>query len=205
MVDLAVSLKRTEHVNQNFLIAQEPEFISYLPLYDGTRRLNYPDRLKRLRLAVVLFPQLEGYDSLKDETIRAKIEHYNSGIREKNEMIREAFSDYPYKVEFVPYQPESAIYKQGFQYVMYHLHSTIGTMREILGYEEEQEEVVSQITTKEGRKALQTYQMNATAYKWYIKQVVVSDVYTGRYWDASPDFRTSLESFVIYFRQSLDK
>ena len=205
VVALAIALKRTDHVNQNFLISQEPEYSSILPVFTGNQLLNYPDRIKRLRLAYMEIPEITVQDTISDQQIIRNIEMYNQQVRETNEKVRNEFANYPYKIEFFPLQDESELYRQGFQYVLYFARSSSASLRETLGFREEEKlEYVSQVFTGDQR-AIKSFEADMPVYKWYIKQIVVSDIHVGRYWDADLDLIASLQTFQKNLLQALEK
>ena len=205
IVNLAIALKRTDHINQNFLIPLMPEYLTSLPLYKGHRYPNYPDRIKRLKLAVFEIPEITPDSSLSPEQAQ-EVEAYNQQVRHKNEIIKKIAEAYPFKMEVLPMQPEDQLYQKGYQYVLYFLHTSAGSIRHILHYDtRDQTEYVSQLTLADGQRTLKTYASDDTVYKWYIKQVVVSDIHVGRYWDVHDDFETSLWTFVYRVTRTLQK
>lgn len=191
--NLAITLKRTDHVNQNFLISVKPEFLSSLPLYEGTRYPNFPDRIKRLRMAVLEIPEVMMDTSFSIQQ-RQEIEKYNQMVRDKNASIKKLAEAYPFTLHVLKLQDEKELYRQGYQYVLYYLHSSVESIREILDYEsQKQKEYISQLTLSNGQRTLQSYPADETVYKWYIKQTAVSDIHVGRYWDAHDNFELSLQ------------
>lgn len=193
VLNLAITLKRTEHQNQNFLISVAPEYLTHLPLFEGTRYPNYPDRIRRMRMAIFEIPEL-AFDSSYSDQQKEEITRYNLEVKRKNEFIREQVEKYPYKLDILPMQEEKELYRQGYQYVLYYLNTSAESIRNILAYETTgQEEYISQLTLPDGKRTLKSYPAEKTLYKWYIKQTAVSDIHTGRYWDAHDNFESSLE------------
>jgi hypothetical protein len=196
ILNLAVTLKRIEHANQNFLIAVEPEYLSSLSMFEGTRYQTYPTRIKRMKMAIMELPKI-AIDGMEGTQQRAEIEEYNLEIEEKNQIITRGIEKYPHKLDLVPIQPEKDLYRQGYQYVIYYLRSSAESIRNILAYEStSQPEYISQLTLEDGKRSLITYSSDETLYKWYIKQTVISDLHVGRYWDAHEDFENSFEHFI---------
>jgi hypothetical protein len=197
LLELARSLKRTDQKQQNFLVPSKPEYIEHLPLYIGNRQLNYPDRLKRLKLAVMKMPYAD--TSAGFELAKA----YNKEVDNQNILLDSAFSRYPYKVEVIPYQDEKGLSRKGYQYVLRYIHSSPEAIRSALGYPDEGlTEFMSQVVTPSGDRTLINYSSDKRIYKWYVKQTVVGDVHVGRYWDAHEDFESSLRSFVSHMQQN---
>lgn len=193
VLNLAITLKRTEHKNQNFLISVAPEYLNNLPLFEGTRYPNYPDRLRRMRMAIFEIPVLPTDSSYNDQQ-KKEIEDYNKEVKRKNDFIKKQIEKYPYKLDIVPVQEEKELYRQGYQYVLYYLNSSAESIRNILAYETlGQQEYISQLTLPDGKRTLKSFSSEATVFKWYIKQTAVSDIHTGRYWDAHESFEASLE------------
>jgi hypothetical protein len=196
VLELAVTLKRTQHVDQNFLIPLQPEYLSSLSQFEGTRYPNYPTRIKSLKVAIFEIPKLP-LDTTFDMAQQEEVISYNKEVERKNQIIRQQLEKYPFKLQLLPVQTEKELYRKGFQYVIYYLNSSGASIREILAYDPVDEtEYVSQLTMPDGKRTLTTYEANQTVYKWYIKQTAISDLHVGRYWDAHEDFEKSLDHFI---------
>ena len=208
LLQLALDLKKVPIIKSNFLIAEYPETIEDLPLIKGSHFPNYPDHLKRLKLAVTLFSAI-AYDSLSSAlspAVRSAIETYNAQIAQQNQQLRRAFDDYPYPHVFVEDATDALLYKKGYQYVLRSLHTSGVTIKQWLDYTTTNNETdyITMVPTPDGRRALKTIPINETVYKFYVEQTVASDVHVGRYYDAEQEFTKALSNFLGHLKNQFE-
>jgi len=105
---------------------------------------------------------------------------------------------YPYEFGILNEKPdEQALMNQGYQYVVYRLHTAGSSIRMTLNYEIE-EGVSDYITIKQngGTTILRNLPTEAPVYKFYIKHLRTKDVYVGTKWDADETWEEALKNFI---------
>ena len=118
-------------------------------------------------------------------------------------MINEVMRAYPYKFEFVdPAESERDIRSDGFQFILYYVHSTGESVRDILGYETGESTYVSTYA-RDGEAYNASYSKDLPVYKFYIKHIYSGNVFLGRSYDAAPTWEQALSWYIDNLRKEL--
>jgi hypothetical protein len=208
VISLGVKMKAMDLSYNNFLIADFPEYLDHVPLFKGAHYKTYPSRLKKAPLAVALFPKIS-FDTLKEmsSSIRTTIDDYNAQIDEKNELLRNVFSKYSYKVDFIEDQIDKELYDNRYQFVLRYYRSTGKKTKMDLGYkmDESESNYVTTIPMPDGKRSMKTIPSSNYVYKFYIKQTAVGDVHVGRYYDAEENWEVALQNFISHMITQFEK
>ncbi|MFY0605479.1 MAG: hypothetical protein JXR10_02120 [Cyclobacteriaceae bacterium] len=195
---------RQELVRSNFLIPESPEYLEDLPLFTGQKFENYPSRLRSQKLAVVAFPKTPTED-IEDESVLDKINEYNQEVDRKNQTLNSLMSKYPYKFELTTETNIEALYNAGFQYVLMPLSSSSESVKQMLNYPTIRSETHHMTNTfnVENQVELQKIPVDSYVTKYYIKQTIVKDIHTGKFWDAGVTWEKGLENFIFNLNQTI--
>lgn len=198
---LALEVKKIDAKPSNFLISDFPEIVEDIKLFDGNQYPNYPSRLTRAKLAVVLLPQLENPEGLSIN------DDHNLAVESMNQKIENAFTDYPYPFEIVPYQDDVTLAKSRFQYALRFVHTSGEAAKRILDYPEKsgEKDIVSAVPVGNGQRSLKKISAEKRVYKFYIQQTIVFDIHVGRYWDADAKIEIALSSFLSNMQSQFEK
>ena len=113
--------------------------------------------------------------------------------------------NYPYKWGFVdPDFDEKELRTKGYQYILYYVHSSGKSVKQILGYEGNNNEsaYVSEVI-KDGASEIYSYNINAQVYKFYIKHIYSENDFVGKRWDAAPSWQKALANYISNLRNEL--
>ena len=120
--------------------------------------------------------------------------------------IREVMKFYPYKYDFVdPSEPEREIRSDGYQFILYYVHTTGEAVREILDYDDEEglEAYESTSVRTNGEPFTEKYDKDLPVYKFYIKHIYSGNVFLGRSYDAAPTWEEALSMYIANLRKEL--
>jgi hypothetical protein len=208
VLKMARQLKELSPPQRNFLINSVPEFFEEMSLFSGTRFFNYPTQLMRTRLAVRKFMpiNLDSTRTYSDRVLEI-IETYNREISVKNDTLEKIMSEYPYDFEFVGEESVEDLYRQRFQFILSHLHTTGANIRELLMYEDEQlqENLITQVPLPDGTRRMKMIPSGTPVHKYYMFQTIAKNIHVGRYWDAAPEWDQSLRNFLGHMLQDFEK
>lgn len=152
---------------QNFLVNDQPETDVKISIIRGSRIESHSSDLRVDRLAVRL-----------------------SDRAEDNEALKSAFSNYPFKVEFVADSlSDLELRLKGFWYVLQSVHLPEKQARDLLGY------AVS--------KGLNNSFDDRSVYKFYFKKLEFDNVYLGKEWDAATSWQQALQNMLTNLRKEL--
>lgn len=119
--------------------------------------------------------------------------------------IRNVMESYPYKYDFVSGDtPERELRSDGFQFILYYVHSTGEAVRTMLEYpvNDEEDAYVSESFNGETPVAY-TYDKNKTVYKFYIKHIYSGNIFLGKKYDAAPSWEEALNLYIANMREQL--
>lgn len=197
----ALEVKKLDISNTNFLVADYPEIVEDVILFNGKQYPNYPSRLTRATLAVTLYPTISDPDSINLPGIR----NHNEKVEALNNTIKATFRDYPFPYQFVQDDTDENLYKNRFQYVLRVLNTSGKTIRNMLNYEVDENETdyISVVPLPNGSRTLKTYGIDEKVYKCYIQQTARSDVHVGRYWDADKSLSQAITNFLLHLQNNV--
>ncbi len=119
--------------------------------------------------------------------------------------IREVMSAYPYEYEIIdPSIPEKELRSEGFDFVLYYVHTRAENTKRLLGYEVNDKETsyISE-SIRDGKPIAQSLNKNTSVYKFYIKQVYSGNIFLGKKWDASQEWEQALSNYIALLRNEL--
>jgi hypothetical protein len=153
---------------QNFLVNDQPETDLKITIIRGSRIESHSSDLRVDRLAVRL-----------------------SDKPEYNEALKNALSNYPFKLEFVGDSISDAELRlKGFWYVIQSVHLPEKQARDLLGY------ALS--------KGLNNSFDDRIVYKFYFKKLEFDNVYLGKEWDAATSWQQALQNTLTNLRKELN-
>lgn len=187
----------------NFLIPEQPEYLTDLAVFTGNRLENFPSRLKSLTLAVAAFQKVSAVNVTNTEILQT-IQQYNETVDQKNAELNAILSRYPFKFKLVDTFDNELLYQQGYQYVLFPLCSTGKTVKKILNYptNETETDYIATVYNSDRKQELVQIPVNANICKYYIKQTIIKDIHTGKYWDTQTSWQESLENFILHLRSA---
>lgn len=164
---------------ENKLILEVPEFGSISSPIKGRRGEYYDLNFSTQKLAIPVFA-----DTAK---------------------INAVMKDYPYKYGFTPPGlEEKKIRSSGHEFVLYYVHSTGKTVKEMLEYSTTNSETVYvSEAVKDGEAQIKSYNVNTPVYKFYIKHIYTGNVFLGKKWDAAPTWEEALNNYIDNLRTEL--
>lgn len=121
--------------------------------------------------------------------------------------INKVMAKYPYKYEIVdPTKSEKELRSDGYQYILYYVHTIGKNVKEILEYPTTQTETayISEVTAGDNAKAkVISINVNTPVYKFYIKHIYSENVFLGTKWDAAPTWWDALDNYVTNLKNQL--
>ncbi len=121
--------------------------------------------------------------------------------------INKIMAKYPYKYEIVdPTKSEKELRSDGYQYILYYVHTIGKNVKEILEYPTTQTETayISEVTAGDNAKAkVISINVNTPVYKFYIKHIYSENVFLGTKWDAAPTWWDALDNYVTNLKNQL--
>lgn len=164
---------------RNLLILDQPEYGDMVDIFTGRRAEFYDLNFSSDKLAIYPFA-----DTAK---------------------IREVMEDYPYRYEIIdPSIPEKELRSEGFEFVLYYVHTRGGNAKRLLGYEVNEQETsyVSEAIVN-GRPVVKSYPRDTHLYKFYIKHVYSGNIFLGKKWDASAQWDEALSNYIALLKNEL--
>jgi len=188
---------------ENLLIADYPELFRDFDIISNRRSETYSNSLNIEKAAFEGFYVAEIPDNrpggIINNNVAKEAERANADAIRNNKQFEALMGEYPYEYSIVTEKPdEQALLNQGYQYVVYRLHTAGASIRGILDYEIE-EGISDYITIKQsgGTTILRNLPVEAPVYKFYIKHLRTKDVYVGTKWDADETWEEALKNFVF--------
>lgn len=168
---------------QNFLINDQPETNITVPVIMGRRSELYPLDLKTDNIAIVKFA---------DPVVQAEVEALLSAVY-----------PFPNKIKFIDSVPEveKDLRRQGMQFIMYFVHCSGKTARELLGYDVTRgESAYGSMTFPNGTPQVKTIPVEVPVYKFYIKHVESGNVFLGKKWDADESLVQAMKNHIMVYK-----
>ncbi|UII28021.1 hypothetical protein LVD15_06240 [Fulvivirga maritima] len=183
MKDLMTNLYRiaanSSQDRENLLVTTVPEF-GEMPRVIKARRGEYYDlNFSSEKLAIPMFA----------DTVA----------------ISQAMINYPYEYGFVdPEREEKKLRSDGYQYILYYVHSTAKSVKEMLEYpiKESETAFISEVIVDDKTRTTSN-NINTPVYKFYIKHIYSGNVFLGKRWDAAPRWQDALINYVDNLRNEL--
>ena len=166
---------------RNFLILDQPEYGEMIDIFTGRRAEFYDLNFSSDKLAVYPFADTA--------------------------VIREVMASYPYEYEIIdPSIQEKELRSEGFEFVLYYVHTRAENTKKLLGYEVNDKETsfVSE-AIMDNKPVLTSYPKDRHVYKFYIKHVYSGNIFLGKKWDASPEWDQALANYISLLRNDLLK
>lgn len=202
---------RKDYVKTNNLIIDRPEFFGGISIINGRRNASFPTDLRVDKLAVPKFEEAPIPSNRPGGMINNKIaeetEKYNASVERMNFELDRSFQDYPWQFELVKYNPdEKELWRQGFLYIIMHVHTTGKTIKEMLDYELNDIETgyITLLKKPDGSFTLRTIPVDAPVYKFYIRSLSRNEIYIGESWDADETWQDALNNFLNNLTEKLN-
>ncbi|MBL3654761.1 hypothetical protein [Fulvivirga sediminis] len=119
--------------------------------------------------------------------------------------ISQAMTNYPYEYGFVdPEREEKKLRSDGYQYILYYVHSTSKSVKEMLEYpiKESETAFISEVIVNDKTRT-SSNNINTPVYKFYIKHIYSGNIFLGKRWDAAPRWQDALINYVDNLRNEL--
>lgn len=179
MNNLYKAAGNASQARENLLIPEVPEF-GEMPKVIKARRGEYYDlNFSSEKLAIPIFA-----DTSK---------------------INLVMGNYPYEYGMVdPEMEEKKMRSEGYQYVLYFVHSTSKSVKEMLEYpiKESETAYISEVI-KDGESKVTSNNINTPVYKFYIKHIYSGNIFLGKRWDAAPKWEDALNNYIDNLRNEL--
>jgi len=122
-------------------------------------------------------------------------------------LIDSVMSKYPYEYAIVnPKLSEKELRSEGYQYVLYFVHTVGKNVKDILEYSTTDSETVyiSEVTASDQKDAkVKSINVNTPVYKFYIKHIFSENIFLGTKWDADTTWQTSLDNYITNLKNQL--
>lgn len=179
MQNIYLAASNSGYKVRNFLILRQPEYGNMVNIFQARRAEFYDLNFSSDKLAVYPFA-----DTAE---------------------IHRVMEAYPYKYEIIDASiPEKELRSEGFDFVLYYVHTRAENTKKLLGYEAN-DKVTSYIseTLKDGKTTLSTISKETPVYKFYIKHVYSGNIFLGKKWDAATQWQDALSNYIALLRQEL--
>lgn len=119
--------------------------------------------------------------------------------------IRSVMEMYPYKYDFVdPSIPERKLRSDGYQFILYYVHSTGQAVRTMLEYPiDAAEDAYVSESYLESTPFARNYHKDRPVYKFYIKHIYSGNVFLGKKYDAADTWEEALQFYIANLREEL--
>jgi len=120
--------------------------------------------------------------------------------------INTVMAGYPYEYEIVnPNESEKDLRNDGYQYVLYYVHTIGRNVKKILEYETSPSETayISEVSSGDGSPKVKSINANTPVYKFYIKHIYSDNVFLGTKWDADTTWQDALNNYNLNLRNQL--
>jgi hypothetical protein len=177
--NLYLAASRSGQKLTNRLILAVPEIGNLVSPIKGRRSEFYDLNLESDKLAIVPFADTAAINRVMD--------------------------NYPYKYDFVdPSIPERNLRTQGYQFILYYVHSTGESVREMLEYPLDESEGAYVSESFRGETpVVQNFDKNRPVYKFYVKHIYSGNVFLGQKYDAAPTWEEALSFYIANLREEL--
>jgi hypothetical protein len=204
LVTLGKEIKRSGQELGNFLIPEEPNFLSAVSIVETNRLTIYPGQVRRNKMAIERFQPLEVPEGL-DANALALITEYNAEIEGKNSLLDTLLKTYPFDYEVIDRMSNVEMIRNRYQFVLRSIHGPISTLRQMLEYElNEENHYTSIIPIMPDNQQTKSISGEEIGYKFYIRQNISTSLYVG-IWDADQDWKIAMTNFLNNLVQFLEK
>ncbi|MDX1627293.1 MAG: hypothetical protein R3345_01265 [Fulvivirga sp.] len=118
--------------------------------------------------------------------------------------INKVMSKYPYNYEIVdPALSERELRDQGYQYVLYYVHTIGKNVKSILEYPTEASETAYISEVVNGNPKVKSINIYTPVYKFYIKHIYSENVFLGTKWDADTTWWDALNNYITNLKNQL--
>jgi len=186
----------------NLLISDYPELFQDFKIIKNRRTESYSNSLNSDKIVFEGFYTAEVPDNrpggIINNNVAKEAESANQAAIRNNNQMQAMLKSYPYDYGTASGKPdEQALLNQGYQYIVYLLHTTGTSIKYILNYKVE-EGISDYITVKQssGSTILRNIPTEAPVYKFYLKHLRTKDVYVGTKWDADETWEEALKNFI---------
>jgi hypothetical protein len=160
---------------QNLLINEIPETDLVIPVITGNRSELFAYDLKVDGLAV-----------------------QKSGNEKMDAELEEIMKSYPFKYQLVDARvPAAELRKQGFLYLLRHIHARGPAAKQLLGYTmNPAESALVSVTYPNGQEQIKTIAADVEVHKFYVRHIDYGHVFLGPKWDADTTWQQALKNFI---------
>ncbi len=193
---------------ENLLILDNPEYFRGVDILKGRRYETFNTDLRIDRLAVPIFEQIPVPQNAEAENadLIKVINRENSSNLRRNADLEQIMSSYPYQFKMVPYEyDEKKLLTQGFQFVLLKLNSSGRNIRELLGYEVNNQvnELITMAKDADGNLNIKAIPIDGLITKYYIKHINSGDIYLGEQWDGDDNWQGALQNHLTLLLEKL--
>ncbi|MEM0938352.1 MAG: hypothetical protein AAF600_15580 [Bacteroidota bacterium] len=189
-------IKQVDHMVENFLIPDKPNFVSGISIVEKSLLKNYPGILRRSKLSVEQFTRLDIPASASEDTA-TKIAAYNKKIESKRLLLDSLIKAYPYEYEIIEPTSDEDLLRQRRQFVLRSVSGQAKTLRKMLDYNVSPDETdfVSIIPIMPDQTRVKPIPKDALVHKFYIKQNISKNIHVGE-WDADTSWEEALRNMI---------
>ena len=198
--NLSRAIDNADLVLENLLIIDSPEYFRGVDIIRGRRFESLNTDLRIDRIAVPKFidlPAPENSDTESTAKMVALINEENSKNLARNSQLEQLLIDYPYKFGIVPYEyEEKKLLTKGFQFVLLRINSSGRNVRELLGYDinDDVNELITIRKDKEDNVSVKSIPIDGMVYKYYVKHINSGDIYLGEQWDGDDNWQDAFNN-----------
>ncbi len=186
----------------NLLISDAPEYFNDVSMIKGNRIESYFTDLRIGKLAIPKFAtsDLPGKrpGGLVNNLVKNRLQQAEEQANSFNTELASIMDSYRFDYGLVEHNAsDEELMKQGFTYVLNHLHTSGIGVRRLLNYEvDEEEEYYVTVKYNKGKPTQRYIPIKAPIYKYYIKNLKTGFIYIGKYWDADETWQESLQNVI---------
>ena len=186
----------------NFLITDYPEFFEDARIIKKQRFEAFNQDLKLDKLAVPVFSDLilpSGSEAGSGaDPIIQQIIGYQRQWKVDSLELTTMMEDYPFAYGIVSAEiDEEKLRVQGYQFILYYLHTSGQVIREMLNYDSGSN-VTAGVGIKSTRDKGRLFDAGShqLLYKYYIKHIFSGEIYLGDTWDAEENWQKALRNHI---------
>lgn len=195
------TIDNADLTRENLLILDTPEYFRGVEILKGKRFESFNTDLRIDRIAIPAFEEL----SLPQNTDAAgaalalTISRENELNLQRNAQLEQIMANYPYEFKIVPYEyDEKKLLTRGFQFVLLQLTSSGRNVRELLGYEVNNQvnELITMKKDENGNLIVKSIPIDALVTKFYVKHINSGDIYLAEQWDGDDNWSDALRNHL---------
>lgn len=208
--NLLRSVDNADLARENLLILDTPEYFRGVEILKGKRFETFNTDLRIDRIAIPLFEELPIPDNTDAASagLARRITMENELNLQRNAQLEQIMAKYPYEFKIVPYEyDEKKLLSKGFQFVLLQLTSSGRNVRELLGYEvnDQVNELITMKKDDEGNLSVTSIPIDGMVTKYYIKHINSGDIYLGEQWDGDDNWHDALRNHINPLIDKLSK